>query len=117
MPHLACVHHVVVQQRRRMHELHSRRELDVTVPAVAGELGHREGEDGAQALAAGGDQMIGYFRNQRHLRSRAREDRRIDALHVLGDEVEQRLDRRGRAAFERYDDGQSGCSRERDEGA
>ena len=37
-PHLAFVHHVVVQQRGGMHELDRGGELDVAVAGVAGEL-------------------------------------------------------------------------------
>ena len=86
-PHLALVDDVVVQQGCRVHELHRRRELDVAVPRIMGELRHRHGQHRPQPLAAGADQMIGDLGNHRHLGAGPRQDRRIDAVHVGGHEL------------------------------
>src|SRR6185295_9966716 len=98
--HVALVHHVVVQQRGGVHELHRGRELDVPVAAIAGELRHRDGEDRAQPLAAGGDQVVGHLRNHRHLRAGARQDGGIDPLDVGGHEIVETVDGGGGAALE-----------------
>ena len=109
-PHLALVHHVVVQQRRGVHELDRGGELDVAVARIAGELRHREREHRPQPLAAGRDQVIGDLRDHRHLRPGPRQDRGVDPLHVGGDELDQAVDGGGRSAFEGDDDGQNGIS-------
>ena len=49
-PHLAFVDHVVVQQRRRVHELDRGRELDVAVAAIAGEPRQRQVSIGRSRL-------------------------------------------------------------------
>ena len=51
-PQFAFVDHVVVQQRRGMHELDGRGELDMAVAGIAGEVGHRQRQHRAQPLAA-----------------------------------------------------------------
>ena len=56
--HVALVDHVVVQQRRGVHEFDRGGELDVAVAGIAGELGHRDRQHRPQPLAAGGDQMV-----------------------------------------------------------
>ena len=98
-PHLALVDHVVVQQRRGVHELDRGRELDVAVAGIAGELRHRQRQHRAQPLAAGIDQVVRDLRDHRHVGPGARQDRGVDALHVGGDEVDQAVDRRRRAGF------------------
>ena len=113
-PHLAFVHDVVVQQRGGVHEFDRGRELDVAVAVIAGEPRHRQGEHRAQPLAAGRDQVIGDLGDHRHLRSRARQNGRVDAIHVGGDEVDQTVDAGGRMAFEWDDDGQEEGSEHKD---
>ena len=81
-PHLAFVDHVVVQQRRRVHELDRGGELDVAVAGIAGEPRHRQGQHRPQPLAARIDQVVGDLGDHRHLGAGARQDHGVDALHV-----------------------------------
>jgi hypothetical protein len=90
--HVAFVHHVVVEEGRRVHELDARREADVAVAAVAAERGGGEGEHWPQALAAGRDEVVRDLRDHRDLGARARHDHRVDALHVRGDEADEVAD-------------------------
>ena len=86
--HVALVDHVVVQQRRGVHELDRGRELDVAVAGIAGQHRHGEGEHRPQPLAAGIDQVVGHLRDHRHLGAGARQDGGVDPLHVGGDELD-----------------------------
>ncbi len=90
--HLALVDHVIVEERRGVHELDGGRELDVPGAAVARELRHGERQHRAQALASGGDQMVGDLRDHRHFRARAGQDRRVHPLHVGRHEVDKTID-------------------------
>ena len=54
--------------------------------------------------------MVGDLRDHRDLGSRARQDRRIDPLHVAGDEFDEPVDQGGLMTFERNDDGQQKVS-------
>ncbi|MGY4368389.1 hypothetical protein ACVW1A_004454 [Bradyrhizobium sp. LB1.3] len=105
--HLALVDDVVVQERGGMHELDGGGELDMAVAGVAGEVGHGERQHRPQALAPGGDQMVGDLGDHGHVRTGPRQDRGVDALHVTGDKDNQLFDRRA-GSFERYDDGHAG---------
>ena len=80
--HVAFVDHVVVQQRRSVHELDRGGELDVAVAGVAGELGHGQRQHRPQPLAARGDQVVGDFRDHGDVGAGARQNRRVDALHI-----------------------------------
>ena len=88
-PHVAVVHHIVVQQRRCVHVLDGRRELDVTVAAIVEQLCGREGQHRSDALAAGRDQMVGDLRDHRHIRAGVFEDQGVDLLHAIGDASHQ----------------------------
>ena len=50
--HTAFVDHIIVKERRRVHELDSRGKLDVPVTRVAAEAGGGQGQHRPQALAA-----------------------------------------------------------------
>jgi hypothetical protein len=91
-PHLAVIHHIIVQQRGGVHEFDGSRELDMTVAGIAAELGHGEREQWPQALAAGRNEIIGNFRYARDLRAGARQNRHVDPLHVLRQEPRQPVD-------------------------
>jgi hypothetical protein len=90
--HVALVDDVVMQQRRGVHEFDGGRELDVAVAPVAAEIGHRERQHRPQPLAARGDQVVGDLRDHRHVGAGARQDHRVDALHVGARQRDQRLD-------------------------
>jgi hypothetical protein len=113
-PHLAFVHDVVVQQRGRVHEFDRGRELDVAGAVIPGQRAIARVRIGPQPLAAGRDQVIGDLGNHRHLRSRARQNGRVDATHVGGDEVDQTVDGGGRMAFKWDDNGQEEGSEQKD---
>jgi hypothetical protein len=106
-PHVAFIDHIVVQKRRRMHELNRGGQLDVAIAGAAGQFGHRQREHGAQPLAAGRDQMIGNFRDHGHIGAGARQNRRIDPLHVRRDKFGETLDRGRLRIFKGDDDGQN----------
>ena len=80
-----------MQQRGRVHELHRRRQPDVALAAVAAQLGGGDGQHRPQPLAAGIDQMVRELRDQLDVGHRLVEDDAVDRLHVLGDDLEQRL--------------------------
>ena len=105
--HLAAVDHIVVEQRRGVHELHRRREFYVAVARVAVELRHGDGQHRTKPFSPGADQVVRDLRDHRHFRPGPRQDHRIDPLHVAGDQIDQRVDRGRGMAFERNDDGQS----------
>ncbi len=85
----ALVDHVVMQQGRGVHELDGGRELDMAVAGVAGEVGHRQRQHRAQALAARRDQVVGDLRDHGDFRPGPRQDRGVDPLHVGGDKLDQ----------------------------
>ena len=67
-PHVALVDDVVVQQRRGVHELDRRRELDMAVAAIAAEARGRQRQHRPQPLAARRDEVVGDLRDHRHVR-------------------------------------------------
>ena len=104
-PHVAFVHHVVVQQRRGVHEFDRGGELDVAVAGIAGQARHRQRQHRPQPLAAGRDQMVGDLRDHRHLGAGARQNLGVDPLHVGRDQLDQAVDG-GVGRTEWDDDGQ-----------
>ena len=104
-PHVALVDDVVVQQRRGVHEFDRGGELDMAVAGIAGEPRQRQRQHRPQPLAAGSDQVVGDLGDHRHFGAGARQDGGVDALHVGGHQLDQRIDRRARWALERDDDG------------
>ena len=79
---VALVDDVVMQQRRCMHELDRRRELDVALAGIAEHLGGGERHHRAQALAARRDQMIGDLGDHLDVGTGLRQDQLVDAAHV-----------------------------------
>ena len=75
-----------------MHELDRRRELDVAGSGVVAQPGGREGQDRAQPLAAGRNEMVGDLGDHRHVRSGPRQDGLVHPRHVVRDQRRQRLD-------------------------
>ena len=91
-----------------MHEFDGSGELDVAGAAIGAKAGGRERQHRPQPFAARGNQMVGDFRNHRHMRCGARQNRLVDALHIGGDETDEGFDtpfRRG--FFQRDDDAQA----------
>ena len=107
-PQLAFVDDVVMQERGGVHELDRGGELDVAVAGVAGEVCHGQRQHRAQALAPGGDQVVGDLRYHGHLGAGSRQDGGVDALHVGGDEPDQRFYRGILRALERYNNRHAG---------
>ncbi len=68
-----------------MDEFDAGGEADLARAAIAAQLGGGEGENGAQALAAGGDDVAGKLRDERHAAVHAPQDQRVDLLEVVGD--------------------------------
>jgi hypothetical protein len=56
---IAFIHHIVMEQRRRVHKLDGGREMHMPVAAIAAELGRGKRQHRPQALSAGIDQMPG----------------------------------------------------------
>ena len=105
--HVALVDHVVVQQRRRVHELDRGGELDMAVAGVTREFGHGQRQHRAQPLAAGGNQVVGHLRDHGHVGAGARQDGRVDSLHIRCHQFGETLERSALRTFEWNDDGQN----------
>ena len=107
-PEAALVDDVVVQQRRRVHELDGRRHADVAAAGIVAQLGGRQRQHGAQPLAARIDEVMGELEDHLDFGDRLVENDAVDRLHVLGNEVEERFEafRRASRAFEWYDEAQ-----------
>ena len=92
-PQQARVNHVVVEQRGGVDELDAGRELHMPLASVAAEAGAGEGEQRAQSLAAGGDDVCGELRDQRHRAIHAGDDGAVAGLQIgleQGDQSGQR---------------------------
>ena len=66
-------------------------EADVAVAAIAAQLGGGDRQHRPQPLAAAVDQMVRELGDQLDVRHRLVEDDAVDRLHILRDDVEQRL--------------------------
>jgi len=113
-PRSAFIDHIVMQQRRGMHELDRRRRTDMTVAGVAAQFCRRERQHRPQPLAAAIDQVMGKLGDHLDIGHRLVENDAIDRFHIVGHEVEKRLELLARFAdiFERYNATQVGpqCS-------
>ena len=89
-----AVDDVVVEQGRGVDELDRGGELLVAGAAVAEQRSAAERQHRPHALAAAGDQVAGELRDQRDLALHPLEDDRVDAVHVVGDQRHQRVERR-----------------------
>ena len=89
---VALVDHVVVEERRRVHEFDARRELDVAFALVAAHAGRGDGQHRPKPLAAGIDQVARDFGDEVNIGAGAGEDDLVDALHRLARQPHQRLD-------------------------
>ena len=96
----ALVHHVVVQEGSGVDEFHAGGEVDGAGTAavcearlVAAQAGAGECQDGAQALAAGGDQVSGELRDERHLALHVGDDDAVAGGEVVGHELGERRQR------------------------
>ena len=76
-----------------MDELHRRGQTHMTVAVIAAGLGRRQGQQRAQALAAGIDQMPRQIGDQLDAGRHALMDQLVGGLHVGGDQRIQPLDR------------------------
>ena len=92
--HAGAVDDVVVEQRRGMDELDRGGELVVARSGIAEQGAAGERQHRPHALAAAGDQVSGKLGDQRDLALHPLEDDGVDAVHVAGDERDQRVERR-----------------------
>jgi len=81
-----------MQQRRGMHELDRRGELDMAVAGIAGEARHRQGQHRRSRLPPEGNQWLATSGIIVTSEAGPRQDGRVDALHVGGDQGHQRFD-------------------------
>ena len=100
-----AVDDVVVEEGRGVDELDRGGKLVVPSPGVAEQACAGEGEHWPHPLAASGDEMAGKLRDERDLALHPFEDDRIDAVHSVGDEFHQRVERRLRTGMEWVDAG------------
>jgi hypothetical protein len=106
--HVAFVDHVVMQQRRRVHELHAGRQLHMAFAVIVEHLGRRERDHRPQPLAARRDQVVGDLRDHLDIGTGLRQDQFVDAIHAARDKADQLFDT-GRFFLvftKRYDDAQ-----------
>ena len=68
-----------------MNELDAGGEVDMPLPGIAAEPGRGQRQQRPQPLAAGGDDVAGELRNQRHLAAHAADDDLIHLGQVAGD--------------------------------
>jgi hypothetical protein len=94
-PQLGGIDHIVVQQGRRVDELHSGRQLQRRIARAAGQPRRADREQRAQPLAAGGDQVLGQQRDHADRALHAVKDQRVDAVHVLTREADEAVDGAG----------------------
>jgi hypothetical protein len=100
----AAVDDVVVQQGGGVDELDGGRQLQAVVVIRARQTRGGDGQQRPQALAAGGDQVLGQGRDDRHVALHALGDQPVDAGHVgLGEAHETihraRLPGEGRCGY------------------
>ena len=74
-PHLRVIHHVVVQERRRVDVLHHASQRRGAGPLVAARLGDEHEEHRADSLAAGADEVIAHIGYQDDVRMEIRVNR------------------------------------------
>ncbi len=89
-PEVALIDDVVMEQRRRMHELDARREPHMAGALIAGQLGGGDGQHRPEALAAGIDQMPRELGDQLHIGAGAVENDAVDMAHILRDKRDER---------------------------
>ena len=93
-PQQALVHHVVVQQRRGVDELDAGGELArAALAGIAAQPRRGEREQRAQPLAAGGDDVRGELRDQRHRAVHAGDDGAVAGLQIVVQQADQRAQR------------------------
>jgi hypothetical protein len=100
----AFVHHIVMQQRRGVHEFDGGREIDMAGAAISGEHGGRQRQHRPQALAARRDQVVRDLRNHGHFRAGAAQNQFVDLSEVGTNQAAQAFDR-GFWRLEGQDDG------------
>jgi hypothetical protein len=75
-----------------VHELDGRRQPHMALAGVAAQLGGRDRQHRPQPLAARIDQMMRQRRDQLDVGDGLVEDDAVDRLHILGNDLQQRLD-------------------------
>ncbi len=101
---LALIHHIVVQQGGGVDELDAGGQLHMAVAAeIAAQPGGGEGQQRAQALAAGRHDMRGELGDQRHGAGHARHDGLAAGIHIGLQQGEQRGQRVPLRLFGRLD--------------
>jgi hypothetical protein len=92
-PQLAAVDHVVVQQGGGVDELDGGGQLQAGVVVRPGQARGGHGQQRTQALAAGGDQVLGQGGDDRHFALHARGDQGVDPGHVGGGQPHETIHR------------------------
>ena len=82
-----------MQKRCGVHELHGGGETHVAIAFVAEHAGGCERHHGTQALAAGGNQMIGNFRYHFDIGPGAGKDHLVHPRHIGFRQIDERLNR------------------------
>ena len=93
-PQITLIHHIIMKQGGRVHELNRGRELYMRVPLEAAHARGCQRQHGPQPFAAGIDEMQRQFRDHIDMGSRARQDRLVDLFHILGRKRQQRIQTR-----------------------
>ena len=86
-PHFGFVHHVVMQQRGGVDELHHGSEGMVVMPAVIQGFRGQHRQDGAQPLAAAVNDVFGHLPHQRDIGVKLLSDDTVYGRHVFFDQT------------------------------
>ncbi|MNL39111.1 hypothetical protein D3C87_1613700 [compost metagenome] len=86
---LGFVHHVVVEQRGGVDELHHRGEFVMAMAVVAERARRKQQDDWTQPFAASTDDVFADLLDQGHFRGQAAPDDGIDGAHVGSDRGKQ----------------------------
>ena len=82
-----------MEQGCRVNKLDAGGQCLMAPAAIAAHAARGQGEHGAQPLAAGGDEMTGELRDQRHGTVHILQDQSVDDVQILGHQALQLVQR------------------------
>ena len=91
-----------MQQRRGMNELDAGGQRNMPVAPIVAEARGGQGQHRSQSFAAGGHDMSGQLRDQRRTAFHLLNDQAVDAMHVLRNDLFDRVERGLRPFLARF---------------